>query len=580
MICPNCKRPSSEGEEYCDDCGAQLVAETPSLSSEPESSGHLKAGDELNGRYRISASFPLLKGFRYEARDSQGDKEVVVYEKPLAGAGQSNVLKLQWDVLKELNEPRFPVVLEYFENGEKAFLVSEVIPGESLEDVLKRDKAAFPPLKVMEWGISLCEAVGKLHAKNLLHRGLQPSNIIRQENDSLILSGFERLCPLGEVPDECAVTPGFSAPEAYGIGDGKVDVRSDVYSIGASLYCLISGKTPHLEQRETFFAFPPFNEYKVKVSPDVENVILTAVNKKLDERFQSVTALMDALKKVYDEEATRAKLPEAVSLSFKSGMITNIGCVRSINQDSCLYMIFQAYEKSEPKDCALFVVADGMGGEAEGEKASSLAIRAIAHFMVESRIPVEAGQGTRMLLPEEVMERNKILASEALKQANSIVFEYSQKESYRKGMGSTISAALIEGDTLVVGHAGDTRVYLIRDTIEQISEDHSLVGRLVKMGQMKKEEALRSPQRSMVYRALGTSPQLDVDVYERKLQSGDTLLICSDGVWEYYLDDELLNLVQEYKEPQKICNRLVELCLERGADDNCTAIVVTMTDST
>jgi len=582
MNCPNCGRENNVDERFCEDCGAQLVDAAEVQKNNVTVKSQVEVGQELLNRFYIKAFQSWGKGFRYHATDkTRNDLEVYVYERPYLKEkpDEPNPLKLQWDMLKEVKDVHLPSMLDYIEEGENVFLVTEFYSGESLDEIMKREKTPFSPERVAGWGVDLCTALSQLHDKRLLHRDIQPSNFFIRSDDSILIAGFDRLCTIDLIPEERAVTPGFSAPESYGIGDGKMDFRSDIYSVGASLYNLMSGKTPLLEQRENFFVFPPFRELKIKVEPAIEKVIMKAVNKKMEERYETINEFGEALSASLNAEKPAAPAVPAVhacpsDMALRVGIKTDIGCVRSINQDSCLYMDFVAYEKSEARECSLFIVADGMGGEAEGEKASSLAIRAISKHVLDSYLPTDIHQKTQKLVSDDVAERGMTILRDALREANSLVFEYSQQDISRKGMGSTISAAIIDGSTLVVGHAGDTRVYLINEAINQISEDHSLVGRLVKMGQLKKEEALKSPQRSLVYRALGTNPELEVDTYFRELKAGDSVLLCSDGCWEYYVDDELFTFFREQDEPQDVCDSLISTCLERGADDNCTAIVV------
>jgi protein phosphatase len=141
-------------------------------------------------------------------------------------------------------------------------------------------------------------------------------------------------------------------------------------------------------------------------------------------------------------------------------------------------------------------------------------------------------------------------------------------------MGCTMTAVLLEGDLAVFAHVGDTRAFLIGSELDQVTTDHSLVGSLVQMGHLTREEARHSPRRSVIYRALGTNSEVEVDLYERRLAPGDYLLVCSDGIWEYYSDEELLGFFQGDPEPADLCERLVATCLERGADDNATLAVV------
>lgn len=204
-----------------------------------------------------------------------------------------------------------------------------------------------------------------------------------------------------------------------------------------------------------------------------------------------------------------------------------------------------------------------MGGVADGEVASSMAIRNLA---------------TKISL--ELLDRNcsfpldSAILSRTIEYANNEIYTYSQQEPSRKGMGSTITAALLIGNRLIIGHVGDTRAYIMNNKeIRQITEDHSLIGRLLKMGQLTPEEAKNSPQKNLIYRALGTNPQVEVDIYEEKLEQGDIVLVCCDGLWDYFSNEELHKLVSRSKDFDKTSAKLIDLANERGGKDNITVII-------
>jgi protein phosphatase len=195
--------------------------------------------------------------------------------------------------------------------------------------------------------------------------------------------------------------------------------------------------------------------------------------------------------------------------------------------------------------------------------------------VVGSNLTLKDQRATSPLLPDSQRERNKLLLERALKKANRTIYEYAERDIHRRGMGCTITAALLEPDEVIIGHVGDTRGYLWRNgRLKRLTTDHSLVGRLVEMGQLTEEEARNSPQRSIIYRAMGTNADVEVDLYHQRLRPGDRLILSSDGVWEYFMNDELEQIVGEFDAPEPIANRLVEICLQRGADDNATVAVV------
>jgi PPM family protein phosphatase len=359
---------------------------------------------------------------------------------------------------------------------------------------------------------------------------------------------------------------------------GEITKQSDIFSLGATIYSLLVGKSPKFS-RENFFNFTFITETDIRVDPALEYLVLKAVKKEPSERFETMDEMLQKLNKVKEKAFSREKereKEEQVELEYDIFSLSHVGRVRSVNQDSCLVMDLAVTEKSRPKAYKLLVVADGMGGEAEGDKASSIAIRVIAQEIMRNLLPVQAtGDTAKLYNYEDFQAHSTDMLRQALTRANKAVFDYSREDISRKGMGSTISAMIIQQNNICVCHAGDTRVYVFNKKrgIVQLTEDHSLVGRLVRMGQMTREEALRSPQRSAVYRALGTTPDLEVDFYQYTTKPGDYLLMCSDGIWEYYTDNELLTVFLEEEDPEKILDRLIQTCLEKGADDNATGII-------
>jgi protein phosphatase len=142
-------------------------------------------------------------------------------------------------------------------------------------------------------------------------------------------------------------------------------------------------------------------------------------------------------------------------------------------------------------------------------------------------------------------------------------------------LGSTVTAALIIGDVATIANVGDSRTYLLRDgRLERITQDHSLVARLVDAGVITPEEVRTHPQRNQIYRCLGHKPELDVDTFTVQLQAGDRLVLCSDGLWEMVLDENIQHAVEKARTPQKACDVLIEEANRAGGEDNISVIVV------
>jgi PPM family protein phosphatase len=271
------------------------------------------------------------------------------------------------------------------------------------------------------------------------------------------------------------------------------------------------------------------------------------------------------------EGVTQPLNPENL-VSHKNGHIafgqsTDVGLVRNNNQDAALSFFFTNSSVEETPDFGLFVVADGMGGHYHGERASALVTRILASHITNSiYLPILAG--------DNEMERTTI--SEALisgvQKANTEVIQ-----NVPEG-GTTVTAAAVIGDLLHIVHVGDSRAYLITaDGIEQITRDHSLVQRLIELGQLTTDEAADHPQKNVLYRALGQNETLEVDTLTRRLPHNSRLLICSDGLWGQVEERELYELSMNNNDPQQACDKLVALANTRGGVDNITAILLRIT---
>ncbi len=238
---------------------------------------------------------------------------------------------------------------------------------------------------------------------------------------------------------------------------------------------------------------------------------------------------------------------------------TDLGIVRANNEDS-LYL---------DSGMGLFVVADGMGGHASGEVASKIAVDVIRDYVngfKEGRsIQVGAYQ-------EEFSEATNRVGS-AVRLANKAVYEAAEVNSAWRGMGTTVAAAMLNGNRLSIAHVGDSRVYLVRaGNIEQLTDDHSVVYEQIKRDLLTKEAARKSELKNLLTRALGTAPDVDVDLDELTLADGDILLLCTDGLNSMVSDDDILSVLLSTDNPSYACERLIGMANENGGKDNVTVI--------
>jgi serine/threonine protein phosphatase PrpC len=211
----------------------------------------------------------------------------------------------------------------------------------------------------------------------------------------------------------------------------------------------------------------------------------------------------------------------------------------------------------------LFAVADGMGGAQAGEVASQLAASAL-----------EGGNSDAPDGPQRI--------DELIQEANRRIFDRASTDPSASGMGTTMTVALVEGMTVAIGHVGDSRAYLVRgEQMEQLTEDHSLVNELLKSGKLSEEEAQVHPQRSVITRAVGTDPDVDVDGFTIEAEDGDVFLICSDGLSDMVEDEEILELLHENRDDlDKAVKALVAAANRGGGEDNITALAFRISTET
>ena len=228
--------------------------------------------------------------------------------------------------------------------------------------------------------------------------------------------------------------------------------------------------------------------------------------------------------------------------------VTDTGRRRRRNED--------AYVCEPP----LFAIADGMGGAQAGEVASGLA----AAVLEETRLDDAAGDG------------GEARVEELIREANRRVFQRSNEDAATSGMGTTMTVALVndaEG-TIAFGHVGDSRAYRVRDgQLDQLTDDHSLVGELMRSGKLSPEEAESHPQRSVITRALGTEPDIDVDTFTVEVEQDDLFLLCSDGLTDMVSDREILALLQGSDTWRPRRGALIEAANAGGGEDNITVVL-------
>ena len=237
---------------------------------------------------------------------------------------------------------------------------------------------------------------------------------------------------------------------------------------------------------------------------------------------------------------------------MKTFSITDVGMVRQVNQD-------YVFTTGKPLGILqnLFVVADGMGGHQAGDYASKCTVEVMIKEIAKSE-----GEDIERVLVK------------AIKAANREIIKEASGDEHLKGMGTTVVAATVKEQMLYFANVGDSRLYIIGDTIEQITEDHSLVQEMVRLGKMDEESARNHPNKNIITRAIGTSEDVKIDIFERQIHADEYIVLCSDGLTNMVEDSVILEVLHGTGSLADKTERLVELANQNGGRDNITVTII------
>jgi protein phosphatase len=519
----------------------------------------------LHERYRIDSFLEVKKGANlYRALDEVTNIIVILKEKIHKNFERRTNLDIGNDKIKDnpwydefaiLRSVTYPTVVKavdiFSENG-KYYLVVEQLEGNDLRYFLTKNKINIQ--QSCDWMIQLCQSLSQLHRRKIVHLDLQTRYIVvTKDLQRVRLTGFDSAVQLPFKNNNPEISI-YSSPEL--IFNKEVDNRSDIYSLGVIWHEIITGFKPTEENiKDKWFKMPEILEFNPSISPQLNRIINKMLQVNPDERYNNVDELKKDILSLYN------------STTYVVGYYTDVGMVRDSNEDSFSVYTKKYLSQTNSLNYGIFVVADGMGGAKAGEYASAIASKEVSNYI--SYYLEETSQNN--LNDDEI--RN--ILEHAVKRANTFIYKESKENKEYSGMGTTLTAALIYDNQLYIAHVGDSRAYLInQSSIEKITRDHSLVGRLLELGQITQEEALTHPQRNLIYRSLGGFPAVEVEIYQLVLKANDYILICSDGLYEHINDNEIKTIVLSSDDPSKACKHLINLANIRGGDDNCTVILI------
>lgn len=251
-------------------------------------------------------------------------------------------------------------------------------------------------------------------------------------------------------------------------------------------------------------------------------------------------------------------------MQVKAAGISDVGLKREGNEDS--YSIEDSL--------GLYIVADGMGGHLAGEVASQIAVEMVNKSYrkwVEKETPVDDLFGS----PDNSLSLKGNYLRSSIRLANRVVYEMAVEYEQYHGMGTTMVILLVTPALVIAANVGDSRIYMVRDgRIERLSRDHTIVSEQVEMGIMTEEEAATSPLKHILTRNLGSSEEVEPEIFELEPFNDDRFILCSDGLTDLISDEEIQEITRNEDDPDQLCRKFVDKVLKRGAHDNTTVISV------
>jgi len=418
-------------------------------------------------------------------------------------------------------------------------------------------KLPLEELAAMRVGLELARLLLFLHGQGLSLGDLVPSDLGITDLGKPRLLRVPFLSQLPEAP----ASPGSAASPGsdQALASSGSACRDDLRALAGLLEALTGTPrtTQRLENPESSIPTQPM------VLPLPNEPTLAAILSQV--RTGQIIAVAEVVQKL---EALFTERTCPLQLTQTVGSCSDKGMIRDHNEDSLLALNLAMFNSATLRSWGLYVVADGMGGHAAGEVASGLAVRGVAEVVMRDYL----GFATALdaIYDQEQMRR---LVRRSVEQANENV----RNEGLARGndMGTTLTMALIVGDRATIANVGDSRTYLYRaGKLRRISRDHSLVMRLVELGQISDQDIYTHPQRNAVLRSLGDQLDVQIDVFSERLQPGDALLLCSDGQWEMTRDPKMEAILKSFPAPQEACEELIKAANKAGGEDNVTSILV------
>jgi serine/threonine protein phosphatase PrpC len=625
QVCPACGTLCRPEQRYCEDCGwlfpdrssaaaAVSAATTPILSARG-SDMPASTQARLRDRYELRQMLAERQGTqRFRGFDHGAGQSVVIVATLQAGpvaetaaveaeeilpgfdedvpiaavVSADGPATLPWpsgpawpsaawekQVLERANHPALPRVVDAFTEGDTDYVVEQLPIGRSLWDAWdEADDAATR----YGWARQVAEALQALHRAGAIIEGIRPDVVVIDDSGQVAIADLSDLLPIPMPPSPPLRASLYTAPELI-LAPETADARADLYSFGAMLYSLeYLHHTPEEKDFERQFVPKQITDRY----PDVHPLLLRLINK---------TFVRDVNTRFPTDEAGRSdptgftelirtlevcrRTFDCVRLDISSW--TTTGMVRTGNEDAFALLHAVESRQDELHEYAVLLLCDGMGGYEAGEVAAALAMSKMREFVLQQPMFAALAGKPPPANPPDIKALQDVLSA-ALRHANREVYTAARTPGKgRRGMGCTAECVYIDNRNVVVGHVGDSRTYhLRRGRLVQMTRDQTFVNRMVELGQLSAAEAEHHPRKNELQQAIGGQPDVVPGVSAGKLQRGDWVLVCSDGLTNHVAGAELEKMLtrEAAYSAEEAARRLLNLTNLRGATDNATIVVV------
>ncbi len=469
-----------------------------------------------------------------------------------------------------ITHPAYYRAREGFAHDGRVYLV---YPDEQLRPFAPRKggAGAMPEQEALSAAIQLCQAVSYLHNRGMRVNDICPASLGFGADGRVKLTSLDYISNDNELQADPILNDGYTAPEIYRAR--QVDKRADVFSLGCVLYTCLTGERIECEtwreEAGPIRFYPPH-----VVSPDLEKTVRRALTFRPVDRWAS-------------SEAFKAELLKLnAQLRIRAACMTDVGIVREHNEDSVMALEMAQDSQVSPARSYLYVVSDGMGGAEAGETASAIAVETIRYYVgngvyrrgvsVGPRMQSQSENSGDTSKPAPAGSLEELLRA-ALEQANRDIVAYQADHPEARGMGATAVTALVSPPDAAIAWVGDSRAYIWDGgRLRQLTKDHSLVQRLVDVGQITAEEARHHEHKNVITRSLGARANgpAGAEALMVRLKRGDRLLLCSDGLMAHVEDSAIAEILARQEDPFEATRELVVAANAGGGTDNISVIVI------